>query len=244
MSEIGRPRLEIFDPDKWLDLVEAYFNCDEVALGLELLDRAPSWYRENVPERARKLREQIHRQLWTPVQYVGLYGTMQVSEQEALAGWSHRYDAIERVVVDALTKGRDVHVSELAPGAHILPAGLRAKGHAFTYEPVSLDPMPTKPVPADGAFHVFVCLETIEHLWNPWEIFQNYLKLDRPADAVVISTPLHTYAGGFPDWHSRPLGHIKCFSPASLHACVSRMFQGYEWSVELSDVIVLIGKKS
>ncbi len=241
--QIGQPRLEIFDPDKWLDLVESYFNCDEVELGLWLLDHGPSFYRESPPPRAIKMREQIHRQLWTPVQYVNLYGDNLVSEQQAMASWSHRFAVAEREVAQAIAAGRAVHVSELAPGAHILPAVLRAKGHAFTYEPVSLDPMPTKPIPPDGAFHIFVCLETIEHLHNSWEIYQNYLKLNRVADVVIISTPLHTYGGGMSEWHSRPLGHLKCFSPSEAHAVVSKMFQGYAWDCETSDVIVLTGRR-
>lgn len=243
MSDTGKPHEHVFDPDEWLDLVECYFNSDEVELGLWLLDHPPSYYRENPPERAVKMRERIHRQLWTPIQYRGIYSGALITPEEAIAMWSHRFHMAEQVVANAINAGQEVHVMELAPGAHILPAGLIAKGHLFTYESMALDTQPLGTPPGPEAINLFVCFELIEHLSNPMEIYQNYLKMGRVADIVMISTPLHTYGGGFTGWASRELGHLRCYSPTELHEICMKMFPGYTWSASLSDVIVLTGAK-
>lgn len=245
MDDLGKPRKEIFDPDKWLDLVEQYFNSDEIELGLWLLDHPPSYYRENPPVRATNMREIIHRQLWTPVQYRGIYTGAMATAEEAIKQWSHRYQMVEQAVRAAQVRDQEVHIMELAPGTRVLPTGLAAKGYLFTYESMGLDAQPIgTPPDSAGAVKIFVCFELIEHLANPMEIYQNYLKMSRQADVIMISTPLHTYGGGMPGWHNRELGHLRCYSVGELHAVISKMFPGFTWSATTSDVIVLTGIKT
>lgn len=237
--EIGKPTA--FNVDTWLDYVEQLVSADEVELAFRALDACPQYYRDHVPERAREIRDQLNRALFTPVQYAGWEGTLP-SEADAQAAWSHRFQALEREV---LRMGR-CHIMELAPGPHIARAGLRAKELDFTYESLSLGGAFREPVDDFTRPAIFVALELIEHLNDPWEIYRNYLKFGREAQTVMISTPLYTYNGGWPEksaWRGQALGHLRTYSPASLHACVSQMFKGYEWSVETSDVIVLIGRR-
>lgn len=236
--EIGKP--PHFSVDAWLDVVEQYIASDEVELALRLLDSAPAYYRDHLPERALEIRESLNKALFTPVQYAGVYGGLKVDEQEALLGWSHRYEALEREV----RKCERPHIMELAPGAYIVPAGLRSKGLTASYEHISLDhPKPEFTMVLRGTQKIFVAFELIEHLADPWEIYRNYLRFNREADVVMLSTPLYTHASVAREWRGKQLGHLRTYSPASFHAIASEMFRGREWTAETSDVIVLCGRK-
>lgn len=227
---VGQPLF--FNLDVYYSLIDMYISADEVETALYLIDHPPAYYRDNTPERLREIKERLNKQLWTPIQYRGIYDSVEDNSH-----WPRRAD----VLANALTPR--AHVMEYGPGSMWLRDGLIERGHNITYEYVSLDKSEFEKEELPNAQKVFVAFEIIEHLSDPWEIYRNYLKFDKPADIVAISTPLYTYAGGLPNWQDRPLGHLRAYTPNELHAVVSKMFVGYNWSCDLSDTITLVGKR-
>src|SRR4051812_35464670 len=68
---IGRPRF--FDIDIYLSVVEGMINADEVERAFWMLKNPPAYYRKYPPKRLLEIKERLHRQVWTPVQYKGIY---------------------------------------------------------------------------------------------------------------------------------------------------------------------------
>lgn len=237
LSSRGRPRF--YDPDLACTCAEQLINADEPERALALLDNVPAYYREFPTERMREIRRSLHRQLWTPVQYKGIYESAKMTPEMINASWCLRYQLLEaEVKVNPFA-----HIIELAPGALTVPHGLKHKGYKFTYESFSLDGRYKIDNELTDAATIFCAFEIIEHLSNEWEIYQNYLKFGREADVIMISSPLFTYGGGMDDWRNRPLGHLRTYTPTELATTCARMFQGYQWQMTIDDTIVLVGRR-
>jgi hypothetical protein len=230
----GRPRF--FDVDVYLSAVEHMINADEVERAFHMLDNMPAYYREHPPKRAAEIRESLNRQLFTPVQYKGIYDGAAIDH--ATMPWPMRAQKLEELVRESVIVP---HIMELAPGGHWIAEGLRHRGLDFTYESLGLDAGDWADASKGDGPAIFCAFEIIEHLANEQEIYQNYLKFNRPADVVMISTPLYTYAGGMDEWRERALGHLRTYTPTELHAVVARMFQGFDWHCYLDDTILLKG---
>lgn len=238
----GRGRPLFFDLDKYLDSVEGMINADEVERAIWMLDNLPGYYRDHIPRRAKEIRTQLHKNLFTPVQYHDEYGEL---DMEALRkAWPGRGKVIEDLVRGYNQQGLTPGVMEYAPGTFWLPIGLRASGLQFRYEFKCKDQVETdfEPPADDSPVNIFVALEVIEHLSNEWELYQNYLKFGRHADVVVISTPLYTINGGEDNWRARDLGHLRTYTPVEFRDKLSKMFEGYEWSGMVDESIILVGK--
>lgn len=240
---IGEPLF--FDVDVYLSACEMLIQSDEVERAFLMLDNMPAFYRDNPPERAIEIRNSLHRQLFTPVQYKGIYKGLEITPADTEKHWPLRARVTEAIVKELNAKGVTPNIMELAGGSLWLPQGLVHKHLQFTYEHLSLDDVehffakPDKP-----SVNIFCAFELIEHLTNEWEIYQNYLKFNREADIILISTPLYTYAGGMFDWRNNPLGHLRTYTPGELHLILVKMFKGYEWVCHTDDTIVFEGKKS
>lgn len=240
MTDIGRPRF--FDVDVYLSAVEGMINADEVERALWMLDNMPAYYRHNPPRRALEIKERLHRQLWTPVQYKGIYEGAAIDHESM--PWPLRARKLEEIVRGLIDVSADCfpHVMELAPGGHWLAEGLYFRGLQFTYESLGLDVEWEHAAKGDGPT-IFCAFEIIEHLSNEWEIYQNYLKFNRQADIVMLSTPLFTYGGGLDGWQMRELGHLRTYTPVEFFKIASEMFQGFEWECLTDDTILLIGRR-
>lgn len=233
---IGRPRF--FDVDVYLSAVEGMINADEVERAIWMLDNMPAYYRQYPPKRAQEIRESLHRKLWTPIQYKGIY-----SGEVDFSLWPLRAQKLEALIKGFNEKDQVPHVMELAPGGGWMEAGLNDKGCKFSYESLDLDKGHLRCDQLPQGPNIFVAFEIIEHLSNEWEIYQNYLKFGKEAQVVILSTPLFTYAGGMDDWRNRDLGHLRTYTPFELHAISSKMFQGFDWECSTDDTIVLMGKR-
>ncbi len=245
--DIGKPNF--FSLDRYLDTVSDMINADEVERALNMLDNLPAYYRDNIPERAKQMRLQLHKQLFTPVQYKEIYTPGCLDNMGGY--WPARAQILENVIRDIYKSGAQAHVMEYAPGSFWLPYLLQQKALPFSYEHIGLDPLPKGlafPSLQDGkeSENVFVAFEIIEHLSNEWEIYQNYLKLNRCADHVLVSTPLYTYAGGMDNWQTRQLGHLRTYTPAELVKSVANMFIGLEWKVYTAEdgTIIAYGRRA
>lgn len=234
----------LFNTDVYLSAVEMMICADEVERAIWMLDNMPAWYRDNPPERAIEIRRSLNRQLFTPCQYKGIYKGLEITPAHTEAHWPLRARVMEAVVKEQNDKNVTPNIMELAGGSMWLPQGLIHKHCQFTYESMSLDEVdngytkPDKPV-----FNIFCAFEIIEHLSNEWEIYQNYLKFNREADVVMLSTPLYTFGGGQVEWRTSPLGHLRTYTINEFHAICSKMFQGYEWTCNTDDTIVMTGRR-
>lgn len=240
MNELGKPTH--FDLEAFYKTIDGMINSDEIERALLMLDNMPGYYRAYPPERAEKMREALHAVTWTPTQYVGIYDKI-VNGPFDIKSWPLRADILEKTIKDDNQNGIIPNLMELAPGAFWLPHGLKNKGCRFTYECLSLDKHePPFDKPNGNGKNIFVAFELIEHLSNEWEIYQNYLKFNHPANMVLLSTPHHTYGGGMDKWESRELGHLRTYTVEEFHLIASKMFQGFRWSCNLGDgTIVLTG---
>lgn len=235
-----------FDINAYLYAVSMMINADEVERALWMLDNPPAYYRDNPPKELIDMKERLHKQLWTPIQYRGIYESIkETTPQDTENHWPLRAQILEKEVKELNQAGIEPNIMELAPGAAWLPQGLIHKYCYFTYEMLSLDPDRSFfAKPDNPKVNIFCAFEIIEHLSNEFEIYQNYLKFGRNADIVMISTPLYTYGGGMDDWPNRELGHLRTYTPSELHAVIAKMFIGYNWSYSIDDTIVLTGRKS
>lgn len=231
MNPIGLPIH--FSIPHYLNLIEQYIASDEVEIALWLLDHPPSFYRANPPPELVKMRDDLNKSLWTPIQYAGIYEGVKTTPEATAAHWPLRAEVLEKVI-----RSYEVipHIMELGPGGNWLHDGLNHKGLLFTYESMGLDGI--RPCNLDTKLPaIFVAFELIEHLHNEIEIYQNYLKFNRPAEVIIISTPEHTWAGGMAeDFRKRPLGHLRAYSPSEFHAVVSKMFHEHKaWELFRGD---------
>ncbi len=241
-DETGRP--VFFDPNAYLNVVEMYIMADEVEKALWLLDNPPMYYKDHPTERQLEIRESLHRQVFTPCQYKGIYSGTDITPEDTKTHWPLRAQILEQIVTAYNVQDIEPNIMELAPGGMWLVQGLGHKQKKFTYEHKSLDDIKDEYPKADNPkVNIFVAFEILEHLSNEWEIYQNYLKFGKKADVVLLSTPLYTHIGARPDWRDAPLGHLKTYSPSSFHAIAAEMFRGYEWSMSFDDNMVIIGKR-
>lgn len=240
----GRP--QFFDPDAYLDCVEQMINADEVLRAILLLDNFPAFYRDNPPIRALEIRARLHQKLFTPVQYRGIYKKTQVEMKYLMDNWPPRAQLMEQLVKKYNEQGIKPNIMELAPGPFWLPIGLQHKGLKFTYEHLSLDdgdPSFERPGDTQQA-NVFCAFELIEHLHYEAEIYQNYLKFNKTADVIMMSTPRYTFNGGEDKWFERDLGHLRTYTPHEFLDSAAGMFRGYKWEAYVDHCINIIGRKN
>lgn len=234
MNHIGRPNF--FDVDKYLDCVEGMILADEVERALWMLDNFPAYYRDNYPARASEIRRSLHEALFTPIEYAK--ADRQVSG--AGEGWPARGDVVADLVRKLNAVGKVPNIMELSPGTGWLSAGLKSRGLNFTYESRSLTDAPG---PVYGSeINILICMELIEHLANPMEAYQAYLKFQKQARYLVLSVPLYTWGGGLPSWRGQALGHLRTYCPQEFYDLCRKMFgPQYEWKCYLSDTISMEG---
>lgn len=150
-------------------------------------------------------------------------------------------------------EGNVPHIYEMGPSNYYLPYGLKAKGLKFTYRADSINKKAyldhkerLSDVWQDHAKEnqkqVFVCFETIEHLWNEKDILHQYHKYQADADHILISTPCGTLIGGVADY-KRDLGHLRTFTPNELLEICRKFWPNYDWSFCLNHMMVFQGSK-
>lgn len=237
MLELGRP--SHFDLEAYYKTINGLINADEIERALWLLDNPPGYFRDHPTEEMERLKKALHKKTWTPAQYRGLY-PQSPELKDIYRNWPLRARLLEAYVA---AHEEAVHLMELAPGDQWLYYGLQGKDLNFEYSYIGLDGLQIcKPV--ERLHTIFVCFELIEHLSNPWEIYQNYLKFNQEADVIMLSTPRYTWMGGLDDWENRELGHLRTYTPLEFHDLAKKMFKGYNWTIHTDDTIVLIGRKT
>src|SRR3954469_24850659 len=259
-ANTGRPNF--FNVDMFLDIVEQMIVADETERALLMLDNMPGFYRDHVPDRARTLKDRLLRKLYTTADYIGSAPAGQIELLRELPA-----DQINDLYMTKLTRaqvalalcqslnkqGIKPHIHEVAPGSYWLPIGLKKNEVQFTYQAVSLDGGRNDQIRdflgdswavSESDAQIFICYELIEHLANPTEIYQHYLKANRPFSHVLLSTPKYTVSTAVPNWYDAELGHLRTYTPAEFGQFAHRHWPKYEWSLYQDEIMVLCGKRS
>jgi hypothetical protein len=266
---MGRPRF--FDPEGYCDVVEQMLAADEVIGALKMLDMVPSFYREKPTKRMIDLRQGIYHHTWNVGSYVAdraeTYEESLAWQKKHNPGleWKDLGDMIDipftyprgplmAEEVKALNnRGITPFIWEMGPANYWLPYGLIRKGLKFHYYATTLQKEAFedhkerlkevwKEKPDEGQHQIFVCFETIEHLWDHKDILHQYYRYGAKAETIFMSTPCGTLFGGMPDWH-RELGHLRTFTMQELLQIANELFPGFRWEHALHHMMVIKGNK-
>lgn len=218
MNTLGKP--SFFDIDKYCDCIEGMILSDEVERAFWMIDNVPAWFRDNPPERLKEIRQSLHSAMFTPVEYAAADRDIDCPG----TAWPARAEILSNFV----RENPGSHIMELGPGSGFLARGLSERGLEFTYESRSLNSTKIEPPSGKGPV-VFVCFELIEHLQNELELYQAYLKFERRAQYIFLSTPAYTYGGGMNRWREQALGHLRAYTPKEFTGVVSKMFTDFEF---------------
>jgi hypothetical protein len=91
---------------------------------------------------------------------------------------------------------------------------------------------------------ILVCTEALEHAWDEGDIVRAAYKMDQEWDQIFLSTPLGCLGGGLPNWKTRPLGHVRGWTPSEFSEWAMKAWPGYKWTLHKSHSMVLHGKKA
>lgn len=243
----GRPIY--FSLPHFISTIEMLIASDEIQTALFLLDNPPAWYRDNYPKELKEIKSALWRQIMTPIDYANDADEANYDEFssltyiETIASYPRGKLTVD--LVHAINNdGKSAHLYELSPGFFWLPQGLKQKGCKFTYEFKTMNqasaernaPKDIATKPEDGAEHVFIAYEIIEHLWHPEDIYHEFERAggsDRFRH-VMLSTPVGCCGNGLPDWRNRQLGHIRTYTCQEFYDFAMKLW-GREYSVHHVD---------
>jgi len=250
-KNIGRPLY--FNLDQYLSCVEQMISADEVEKAFWMLNNLPGWYRDHEPNAVTQLRKHLHKQLFTPIDYA------KVNAAHVFQGYSDQeisdfvFSMPRALAVKNLVASLEQpHIVEYGPGSYFIPYGLRSSGLKFSYfgEGLNIADTHNAAVALQDVWshrpnkaNIFVCFEVIEHLHQPAEIYQYSLKHETGFDYICLSTPLYSWNGGNPQWHTSALGHLRTYTPAEFLAFAIKYWPNYEWRMEKGMEIYLEGKR-
>lgn len=242
-----------------LQAVSEYMKADDVDIALYILDNLPGYYRDHVPVEATELKRKIFENLMTVQDYV--YSAEDIACKASLDSlvqyYNHpsqyRFHVVANKIKELNEKDIIPHLTELGPGEYWLAYGMKMAGLKFTYWPIVL----SKPCMARACellgervkladpqqTEIFVCLETVEHMWAPVELFHYYARYKCDAKYLFLSTPKYTCFGGLPDWDTRTIAHLKTYTPAEFFKFITTYWPGYTWKHHDTDMIIMEGEK-
>lgn len=146
------------------------------------------------------------------------------------------------------------HIVEMGPAHFWVPFGLNKYKLDYTYAPLTVNILALNSMPKDlykkkesGDINIFICFETIEHLYNEIDIFIQYSQYERKHnmkfDMVMISTPKNTFFGGVP-MLERDIEHVRTYNPKEFMDYGKKHWPNYIWSLIPSQMMVLFGSRS
>ncbi len=128
-ANIGRPAY--FNVDKYLDCVEEMITADEVERALWMLDNMPGWYRDNVPSKARDMKDRLLTKFFTTLDY-----STELIEEQLVGHLDKMISRGELVMNFCKTlneNGKIPHIIDIGPGNYWLPGLLQAYEIQFNY---------------------------------------------------------------------------------------------------------------
>lgn len=253
VENVGRPIH--FDPDHYLDSVEQMIAADEIVTALYMLDHLPGYYRDHIPQRALDIKSTLYRQIMSVYDYANDKDEIK-ENNEKIRGPLHlqwntdhykpRGELIVNLVKEVNERGKLPVIFEFGAANKWIPAALKDLNLDHRYFGMGITSIEETLLINEKKTDIeviFCCFETIEHLWNPDDIFHAYVKCGIEADHVLIGCPKYTLYGGMPNWDSRQLGHIRTYTPKELHDFCLKHWHGYSWFSYQAHMMVMKGTK-
>jgi hypothetical protein len=257
VSNLGRPIY--WDLNVHLLAIEQMIRADEIQIALQMIDQVPAWYRENRPAEIEQIRKTIYRQHYD----IFLYGNDpdEAAQNEAICKeqWFGNYCYPRAEIITAEIKRlndelRTPWIFDLSCSHGNLGVGLRDAGLKFNYLGKSMNWRAADKLkgwmgaawadqPQDDQTTILVCTEALEHAWDPGDIVRAAYKTWANYDQIFFSTPLGCLGGGLPNWETRPLGHIRGYTPDEFLKFAIENFPGYSWKLYKSASMVLHGRR-
>lgn len=251
-DNIGRPNW--FSIDYWILNIIGFITCDEVEEARRQLRHPPAWFRTHYPVVAKILQDKLETRFFTATDYAkdpvpdDLIGGCDVDLPRAQLVINH--------VKNLNDQGIFPGIYECAPGNYWLPFALKKKELGFKYFGASLDPDLQRRAKDKlehhwceeshlmGTHNIFVCFEMIEHLHDPVEIYQSYLKTTQGhCKTIFLSTPMNTFGGGMIDWYEKDLGHLRAYTPREFIQFAQKYWPEFKWKLYGGHVMCLVGEK-
>lgn len=252
LKNLGRPKHFILAD--YLEVVRQLVASDEIALALNMLDNMPGWYRDTVPQAVVAMRAAINRDTMSVFDYARDPVESDHEHESLQMDHAHCYPRgplLRKLVQTLNERGVTPHIHEISPANFWVRRGLQDAGCAFGYSWDRLTPGGPSTLPwffeLQTNAKIFVCFETLEHLYRPDDI-KHWADKAAPADGwdyVLVSTPNLCLFHGL-DWapeRPRELGHLRTYSPTELSAFMARNWPGYFVHVLTSNMQVAVASK-
>lgn len=245
-----------FHPDNYTKAIDMMIRVDEIQTALWMIDNMPGGPNPT----AREMKRSIFRQLMSITDYALDKDEIEEGEQKVDfttdAFTFPRYDIAKKWVEDCQASGYPPHIHEFGPASYWLPQGLLDSNLKFTYSASSVHTIAYvnalkkykeiwRDKPHAAQSKAFVCFEVLEHLWSPGDIYHVFVKSGIEYDRIFLSTPYGCFLGGsVEDWRSRPLGHIRTYTPDEFYSFACYYWPEYKWEIVKHDSMVLIGTRN
>lgn len=248
-------KLEAWDEDAVLKVVEMLVHSDEVERALLVLDNVPAIYRDQPTFRMVQMRRDILAAMTTPHAYmIGAYDpALRPDDAKAQMQWLLRGRLIEAEVRRYNKFNQVPHIVDVGPGEYIVPLGLKACGLKFTYKDIAMD-LKTQSAakqfladyqvePTQDQPRIFLANEIIEHLPEPRDLLvESHRHCARWPERVHISTPCYTFDGRIKEWRKEGgLPHLRAYTPFEFQSEVRKLFPMYKWEFHLDLIMSLVG---
>ena len=257
-DERNEGKSAFFDLDTYCQVVEMFVNSDEIERALWMIDNPPGWFRENPPKKLTELRTLILKNTLTVKDYIS--DSKEIEDYEKLQDFVDanfiypRFQILLETIREMNQKGQSPNLYELCPASFWLPRLLLQYKVNFQYrfETINLDAakfFQSKHPEVNPNFdetqpNIFICFETIEHLWRDSDVAHFYAKYGLDADIVMLSTPLNTLLGGHPEgWRNRPLGHLRTYTKSDFLKFAVTHWPNRAWEQYPAQMQVLVGRK-
>lgn len=252
---LGKPKH--FNPDLYCDAVEHMIMADELERALWMLDNMPGYYRENKYPRAIQIKEEIYRNTKTVKDYINNgdeSDSINIEELKKSSFTYPRFDVLCEKVREFNKDGKSPNIYEFGPAGFWLPMLLKDASCEYQYKWCTINKEAEKTFQNSKYYslegfkpnqpNLFVCYETIEHLWNPMDIAHFYHKANIDADMVFLSTPHNTLLGGLESWKDRKLEHLRTYTETDFIEFAYKAFPNRVWQLTRAQMMVIVGDKN
>ncbi len=255
-DDTGKPLY--FKLEEHIAAIVGMIRSDELQIALRMCDQIPGYYRDHYPPELAEIKRTLYRQMYDQLTYASDPEEGACKRAFGEDQWNTAYCYPRAEILENLLKAlwpRSPWIFDLGASHGNCPLGLIKNGKDFRYKGVGLnsqiiaklkewvgDKWADKPVGDQPT--ILFCSEVLEHCFNPQDLVHSAYKEAINWDYILFSTPLYTLGGGLPDWETRKLGHVRCWTPAELFEFCNKNWPGYTWEITREYSMVLCGKKN
>ncbi len=256
-NEIGKPIY--WNLQDYIKAVVQMIQADEIQTALTMLDSVPGYYRDHYPPELTEIKKTLYKNCYDPFDYASDHDeanfTLEEIEAQCLSAYTFpRADILAEDIRALNNQSQIPWIFEISPSHGWLPLGFSKRGLNFTFFGKNLNQPALKKIkdwlpkdvwqekPHETQEKWLVNFESLEHMWNPHDLEQAAKKIGIEFDRIYLSTPKYTLGGGLPDWQTRRIGHVRCWTPREFLAFADKSFPGFAWTYFDSHSMVIVGK--